>query len=128
MFDEQETLEKAVLQGNLLTHQTKKLHTNGRVLALTPELFAEDALMFSSIHSRGVTLRSKMDGSTVRVDFQGNDYLILWTCVGAPYLCIEPCSNLPDYIDSDKDITRKPGMRRLASGESGEHSHVVTFG
>lgn len=128
VFDREEPLTIGILEGSLLTRQTKTLPSNGNVLPLSKDLFLNDALVFPSLSSRGVTLRSRLHGRTVRVDFPDYPYLLLWTPVGAPFVCIEPWGNLPDYVDSDGDIAHKPGMVALAPGETHAQTHTIQFG
>lgn len=127
VFDQTETFERGLLSGNLLTRQTEIMQPSGTVLELKERLFANDALVFPTVKSRKVTLRSPHHGRTVDIAFDGFDYLLLWTKPGAPYICIEPWQNLPDYEDTDQDITQKPGMVQLMPGAASELIHTLTF-
>lgn len=128
VFDKDTALSIGVLDGSLLTRHLKPLSMDGNVLPLSSALFDNDALVFPAIRSRGVTLRSRLHGRTVRVLFPHYDYLLLWTMQGAPFLCIEPWGNLPDYVDSDHIVEHKPGMIRLEPGISHAQTHTIQFG
>lgn len=128
VFDEPESLRRGVLAGGLLTRETEAVPLAGRALVLHGGLFDNDTLVFSNLNSHGVTLRSTQHDRTVHVDFDGFDNLLIWTVRGAGYICIEPWSNLPDYIDTDQDITKKPGMIKLVPGETRTLTHTITFG
>lgn len=127
VFDEEETLRAHPLHGNLIARDTVTVLERGRVLPLRDDFFRVDALVFTEVRSRGVTLRSRLHPRTVRVDFPGFDALLLWTKPGAKYLCIEPWLNAPDFVDADGDITHKPGVVTLSPGESDARTHTITF-
>ena len=128
VFDEVETLAHSPLHGNLNGHETEIIAENTKVLPLKYEYFAVDALVFRSVRSRGVTLRCKHHDRTVRVDFQDEPFLLLWTKPNAPYICIEPWCNGPDFEDAPAAIDQKPGFMRLEKGQTIKRHHVITVG
>ena len=67
--------------------------------------------------SRAINLEVE-DGKVISVEFDGADYFLIWTKPGAKYLCLEPWSGIPDYVDSDYDITKKTGIIKAAKGET----------
>lgn len=127
VFDRPETLRANLLDGSLIRHESVTVLENGTVFPLRDEDYANDALVFLDVASRGVTLRSKLHARTVRVDFAGFDVLLLWMKPGAGFICIEPWCNAPDYVDSDQDFSKKPGVIRLAPGERRVKTHALTF-
>ena len=116
-----------VLHGNLLGHETIDLTHDSDTLPLKYEYFAVDAIVLRNVNSRAVTLRSSLNDRAVRVEFPGFDYLLFWTKPGAPYICIEPWCNFQDWVDTDKDITQKPGVIALQPGERRIHTHTIEF-
>jgi galactose mutarotase-like enzyme len=92
------------------------------------DYFRVDALVFPSLKSRAVTLRSTLHNRTVRVEYPGHDVLMLWSKPDAGYICIEPWLNAPDYTDHDGLIEHKPGCVRLAPGEDRIHTHTIAIG
>ena len=109
-----------------LSRNVLPFRDNVKELPLAHALFENDALIFDGLRSRSVTL--KQGGKPVAsVDFSGYDNLLLWTKVGAPYICIEPWGGLPDYVDSKKDITKKDGIWSLAAGKSFSLPHTIRF-
>ena len=128
-FPEDETLTNHLLTGPLRNHKTEEIALNNKCLALSPEIYQSvDTLVFADLKSRTVTLRKNDLSRFVRVDFDGMDNLLLWQKMGAKYFCIEPWSHAPEYTDHDGDITHKPGVRVLKSGESQDITHTITFG
>ncbi len=126
VFDEEETLERYILDGNLILRKPETLAENTRELPLLYKYFAVDALVFRTLRSRGVTLRSKLHNREIRVDFPQHDTLMFWTKPGAGYICIEPWCNAPDFVDADPRIDRKPGFIRLAPGGVAARRHTIT--
>ncbi len=96
-------------------------------MTVTAQDFVDDALVFLNAKSRSVTLRRRDRAHEVTVDFPECDVLLLWTKVGAPYLCIEPWCNAPDWVDSDQQLVTKPGMIRVESGEESVRTHTLIF-
>lgn len=127
VFDEEETLAHSLLEGALNTHDTVIVKDHAKVLPLKYEYFAVDALVFRSLKSRGVTLRSTEHNRTIRVDYPDCPFLLLWTKPGAPYICIEPWCNGPDFVDAPKEIDRKPGFTRVEKGQTVSKRHVITI-
>ncbi len=128
VFDKPETLESHFVRGVTVDHETYPVLKNEEVLPLRYSDYAVDALVFSKFRSRGVTLAANDGTRMVRVDFPDSTHLLLWTTntQNAPYLCIEPWNGMPDYIDSEYDITERPGIRSLAPNESETITHTVT--
>lgn len=127
VFDEEETLENYVLHGNLIAREPVVMASGIREFPLKYEDFSIDALVFPNLKSRGLVLKSRKDGDRIRVDYPGHDVLMLWTRPGAEYICIEPWTNAPDFLDGDMQIEHKPGCIRLEPGQEAERSHRITI-
>lgn len=126
IFDQNEPLNSNVLVGNLLSHETTPIASYNGVMPLKYEYFKVDALVFPYLRSKGVALRSPLHGRRIRVDYPGHGTLMFWTKPGAPYICIEPWTNAPDFEDCDGLIEHKPGAIRLGPGERDIREHVIT--
>ncbi len=127
LFDEEETLFNHVLHGNLIDPAGQVMAENTRCFPLKEEYFAVDALVFTDLKSRGVTLVSRTHDRRVRVDFPEHDVLMFWMKPGAEYICIEPWLNAPDTLDSDLQIEHKKGCIRLEKGQSVQRHHFITI-
>ena len=127
VFDEPETLAHSRLDRGLLTGETTSVPMDGKTLPLEDAHFANDTLVLASLASRSVTLQSELHPGKTRISFPDFDYLLVWTQVGAEFLCVEPWHNLPDRADTDQDITRKPGMIQLDPGQVSTLTHTMTF-
>ena len=126
VFDTEEKVDNYPLVGNLILREPVTLAEKTRVLPLKYEYFAVDALVFRTLKSRGVTLKSATHAREIRVDFPGHDTLMLWTKPGAGYICIEPWCNSPDFVDADLRIDHKAGFIRLGGGEKAVRQHTIT--
>lgn len=127
VFDQEETLATHTLYGNLIAREASLISENARELALRYAYFETDALVFPYLKSRGLTLRDQQGKDKIRVDYPGHDVLMLWTRPGAEYICIEPWSNAPDFVDSDMRIDHKAGCIRLDRGQEAVLSHLITI-
>jgi len=124
VFEKYEELGSNIVEGNLLSHNKVPV-LSGDTLALDPKYFEVDALVFTDVKSRAVTLRHKPTGRGVAVRFDGFQYLLIWQKCGAPYICIEPWCGLPDFVDSTGCILEKLGIIVAAPGETIVRTHTV---
>lgn len=122
-----ETLDNVRVYGNLLSHAKSRVIKDSNIIPLYEKYFSNDGLVFTSIKSRSVTLRNRKTGKGVKVDFPFADNFLLWHSQGAPFMCLEPWAGIPDYIDSDYDITKKPGIISLEKEKNYSGEHTVTF-
>ena len=98
---------------------------DGRVLSLRDDLFADDALIWSPVASRGVTYG--MPGQpSLRLEWDAAE-LGVWTKSGAAFVCVEPWWGHADPVGFDGEIWDKPGIMRLAPGESRTFAMSVTL-
>ena len=86
-------------------------------LPLTHELFDVDTLTFEDVPERTVTLTGPA-GHGMRVDFDGFDYLGVWSAPNAPFVALEPWCGTATRTDEDDVFEHKQGMMFLAPGES----------
>lgn len=127
VFDEVEDLKNSLLTGPLLNH-TYDHFGNCSELPLKYEYFPErDTLIFENLKTRKVTLKNRNTGRAITVDFTGADNLLIWTMDNAKFLCIEPWCGLPDYVDTNYDITKKAGILTLLPKDTFSKSHTITL-
>jgi len=127
IFEKEETLKTHRLNGTLISRKTDTVLYESKVLPLYTEYFEIDALIFTDVKSRFVTLRNRKNGKSVSVDFNGFDFLLLWTKPGAAYLCIEPWTTSPSYIDDGHDLSLKEGMTAVEPNEHFTKTHKIYF-
>ncbi|MBQ8266758.1 MAG: aldose 1-epimerase family protein, partial [Clostridia bacterium] len=86
------------------------------VLQLDHSLFSNDCLIFKNLNSRGATLRNKTTEEKIKVNFEGFDYLLIWTAPNAPFICIEPWCGITDPVDTNKQFAQKEGIEKIEKG------------
>ncbi len=127
IFDKPETLNARVLNGNLLEYKTVPIMENARELPLKKDYFAVDALVFSDINSRKVTLKNNRTNAHIDVSFEGFEYFLLWTKPNGNYICIEPWCGIQDFVDSDYELTHKKGIMAIKPGETDTRIHTIAL-
>lgn len=127
LFEKEEILDSYVLDGNLLTHERINYGKGVKNLPLAYDYFAVDATVFKDVVSRKVWLHHKKAGKVLSVEFEDFKHLLLWTKPGAPYICIEPWSAVQDFVDAEKDITRKPNVTAIGGGSEKVWKHKITI-
>lgn len=127
-FDEEERLDRYVIEGNSILPTPVCMAESTRVLPLKYSDYRVDALVFKHLKSKGVTIRGG-DGRSVRVEAPQHPVTMFWTKpnMQAPYLCIEKWCNAPDLTDAPYEIDKKFGFLCLQPGESVQRSHSITF-
>ncbi|HJW43659.1 MAG TPA: aldose 1-epimerase family protein [Geothrix sp.] len=118
VFDAEEPgpLRRLDAQG-LLAPELHPTPIRRRELALTEELFAEDALLFLEPRSRGLRFEAT-GGPSLSLRWEGFPHLGVWAKPDpAPaFLCIEPWEGYADPSDWRGDLRHKPGAFTLAPG------------
>lgn len=127
VFEKPERLTHNPLHGNLLATEPVILGENVTHFPLRYSDFDIDALTFLNLASRSVTLKGK--DRQVRIDFEGFDYMFVWTKpkMRAGYICVEPWAGIPDFEGSSYDFTEKTGIQKLARGEEKTLCHTITI-
>lgn len=127
IFEHKEDLRHTHSDGNLLIEEDELVAENTNELPVKTKYFEIDALILLGLKSRVVELKNRKTGRKVILDFNGFDDFLVWTKPGAKYLCLEPWAGLPDYVDSDYDITHKPEILEADVGETVTKTHIITF-
>ena len=99
---------------------------NCGVLEQLPEQLGLDTFVLENLPVRKATLFSRKSDRRVTIEFDDFPYFAIWTAqkgITTNYLCLEPWSTLPDGHFMGRKLTDKPGIIRLAPGES----KVLTF-
>ncbi|MBC9179786.1 aldose 1-epimerase family protein [Pseudoroseomonas ludipueritiae] len=129
-FEARETGPALAVQDALLGAE-KPLPFDGRVLPLSPDLFAQDALVMPGVASRSVRFVAPgAEGEAAKaitVSWEGFKDLGIWSKPGgAPFLCIEPWFSMASPLGWDGEIMEKPGILLLPPGESRDFTWRVT--
>lgn len=129
VFDKEERLTTNPLHGNLLDNEPIVLGENVKEFPLKYDYFVIDALTFLNLKSRSVTLKKNDDSKRIRVDFEGFDYMFVWTMkdVHGKYICVEPWTGVPDFEGTSYEISEKKGMDIIEKGKTLTKVHTITI-
>lgn len=127
IFEREETLNAWNLNGNLLDGTVTPVLKESRVLPLYEKYFAVDALVFKDVKSNFVTLRNRVTGKSVSLDFTGFDYFLLWQKPGAKYICLEPWSGATPLENSSYELKEKEGITAVEPGKNYAFTHKIYF-
>ena len=97
------------------------------VLNFSTEQFKDGSVMFHPINAEHITLKNCHNTKSVTVDLCQSSYLVLWTVVGAAFLCIEPWNGISDPASFNGDISEKEGIVSLKANDIYNYSHTITF-
>ena len=121
VFDAPERQQVPVIApGGLFSPESRSIPLDGRRLAITSELMAQEALCFLDIASRGAVFDNGA-GLRLRVDLEDFPHLALWARPPAPFLCIEAWTGHGDPVGFAGELSDKPSMRLLAPGATARH-------
>lgn len=128
VFAQRQPRDLCVLQDGLIgsQHRPGPL-VDGRTLALSDALFNDGALIWRTTDSRACSY-GPPGGPHLRCEWSDTlPALGIWTKPGAAFICIEPWDGIADPADFTGEIWDKPGIHRLAPGETREWSMRVTL-
>ncbi|ODU68753.1 MAG: aldose epimerase [Novosphingobium sp. SCN 66-18] len=123
--DEPGALRVLDAASGLIAAKPRVTPVKGRELALSPDLFAADALIWDDLASRALSYGAD-GGSWLDIAFPDMPMLGLWQKPGAHYLCIEPWQGHADAVGFAGDFREKPGVVLLPPGEQRHFRMDVT--
>jgi galactose mutarotase-like enzyme len=110
--------------GNLISE-------SGNVLEMTRGLFDNDAIIIDKPNSKAISLKSKLSGHSVTVEFPQSDCIAVWSPTGddnAKFVCLEPWTSVPVYADDEfEDIEKKPHAISLKPNEKYSYSYNIVL-
>lgn len=102
-----------------VNHQIPLLnHT--KVLGLNYQLFEHDAVFFTDIKSRVVSIIHPVTKKGIQVDYSGFETVAFWTPYEkkAPFLCVEPWNGSAICSNEDDEFIHKNHVQTLGARES----------
>ena len=128
IFEKPEQLKNYLVEGGVMSPRYEEIGDGSDTLVLERKYFEIDAIILRELNSRSLTVCDKNGDIRVKVDFPDFDHLLIWQACGAPFVCIEPWTSLPDtYGSAERAIEKKESMTLLAHGESHTDRHDITF-
>lgn len=116
------------LTSDALIHPEPKLFFNQtKQLALHPELFYGDALVFKNLQSNKITLASHSGKRALDFDFPNTPYFGIWSARNAPFICLEPWHGIADSASASGKLEEKEGICTLQPGATFETNWQVTL-
>lgn len=127
-FEKGETLHRHHLstEGYFNKEQTEIL-LDEKKMPLHEHLFDQDALVFKTLESREVIIRSTNHPHALKIAFPEFKSLGIWAKPGAPFLCIEPWLGYADSENFKASIAKKEGIISLSAGHVFEASFTITI-
>lgn len=118
-----------ICDGGLLTYRTAEMVLDrADTLPITRELFDADAVMLSNVPDDTLTLRSRVSGHGVKIDFPGFKYIGIWSAKGdAPFVALEPWTGHATLDTEDNVLEHKRNITILEPGAVDERSFTVTL-
>jgi galactose mutarotase-like enzyme len=117
-FSEEEREPIRRLKDGLMRAQPESTPVRGRILALSEQLFQDDAVILDRVASTAVRYAAA-SGPSIEMSWQGFPELGLWSKPGgAPFLCIEPWHGFASPSDFDGEFIDKPGLMQIAPAAS----------
>ena len=100
----------------------------GNILNITKDLFKNDALVFDSLNSTSVSLKSRKNNLSLTMDFENFTHLGLWSIPsGCPFVCIEPWFGHADFEDFNDEFKNKAGIQKLDIDKEFRCSYKLTI-
>ena len=128
MFNRKQNLNLLELEENtrLLTGKETPYLKEETEIPLHDHFFDDGPLLFGNMDAESITLKSEASGRFVEMGISGFGSLCLW---GVPtrmsLIAIEPWIGTTDRCDTNHVWEEKPGVQRIAAGETG--IHTLTF-
>jgi galactose mutarotase-like enzyme len=123
IFSDDEPAPIRRLEDGLLRAKPEPTPIQGKTLALSERLFADDAVILDRPVSRSLRYAA-VAGPALDISWQGFRQLGIWSKpAGAPFLCIEPWRGFASPLDFDGEFSDKPGVMHIAAGAT----EVLTY-
>jgi galactose mutarotase-like enzyme len=117
-FSNEEPAPIRRLKGGLLRPNGEPTPIKGNHLALSEQLFTDDAVILDHPASRSIRYAAAR-GPAITLQWQGFRELGIWSKPdGAPFLCLEPWRGTASPLDFDGEFLDKPGIMKIAPGRS----------
>lgn len=118
-FEMEEQAQKHLLNDEgLFNGSTQPVLEEQKTLAISNDLFNEDALVFKDLKSSSVQLKSTQHRHGLTFSFEDWPYLGIWAKPGAKYVCLEPWMGCADTVGFSGEFGEKECAVTLLPSES----------
>ena len=126
VLGQKETSDILLLSANgLITGKRQPFLTQENTIALSEELFKNDALVFDDLKSTELSIQSKKSGKKLTISWFNFPHLGIWKPLNAPFLCIEPWQGMADNENANGNLEAKFGIVQLEKGKIFEAGYSV---
>ena len=116
-FQKEENLFRFFHDGEgYLTGETTTYPLSKRLSFKEIRVDDSETLIFKGVRSGWCKLVKNTGETVAKTCFKGFNDLLFWRPDGAPVICMEPWSNLPDRIGETTDFREKEGILPLVAG------------
>jgi galactose mutarotase-like enzyme len=116
------------LKDGLLRERPEPTPIEGKYLALSEQLFTDDAVILDHPVSTAIRYAAER-GPAIGLQWRGFRELGIWSKPdGAPFLCLEPWRGFASPLDFDGEFSDKPGIMKIAPGKTEELSYRISVG
>jgi len=105
----------------------KDFKLDSNTLHLEKDIFSKDALIFKDLNSKHVSLNNSRNQKSVKVLFEGFEYLAFWAPVDAPFVCIEPWCGIADNVNTNHLFEEKTSIIKLQKDEVFDKSLFISL-
>jgi galactose mutarotase-like enzyme len=127
-FSDAEVAPIRRLKDGLLRAKPEATPIKGKFLALSEQLFADDAVILDRPASTAIRYGANR-GPSISVSWHGFRELGIWSKPqGAPFLCLEPWRGFASPTDFDGEFLDKPGIMKLAPSQTEILKHRIGVG
>lgn len=117
-FSDDEVAPVRRLKEGLMRAAPEPTPIQGKTLALSEQLFDDDAIILDKVASRSVRYSANC-GPSIEMAWDGFSELGIWSKPGgAPFLCIEPWHGTASPVGFDGEFAEKPGVMHIAPAET----------
>jgi len=117
-FNQTETAESYLIDGGLISNQTKAVFNSPNQIDLKKEIFLQDALVFKNLHANTLTLKSKNHAHGLSLTANHFPFYGIWAQKNADFVCLEPWCGIADPVSGQSSIMQKEGINCLAVSEN----------
>ncbi len=125
-FDNLEKITCRQIADGLATEEVIEIPVPGGILAVTEEVFANDALVIEGNQTQKVQLLDEKKEAFITVEFEAPLFGV-WTPPGknAPFICIEPWYGRCDKVNFTGSIEQREWGNMLEAGEVFEAEYLI---
>jgi galactose mutarotase-like enzyme len=124
-FNRVEALHRHKLVEGLIGPDTAVVPAPEGKLALSPQLFYDDAIVLKHLESNAITLGSTNAPEGLHFRFEGFPFFGIWAAKNAPFVCLEPWCGIADDSSHNQVLEQKEGINALAPGQNWQRQWQV---